>query len=232
MTEVSVDVVIFAFNNRNIIDVCLKSICNQSYKNFKCYIVDDHSADGTPEYVEEKYKDVIVYQKGANTGLGESRNIGLALSNAKYVAFLDSDVEIDDDWLKEGIKMMEEDPNVAICASKLFFASAKDRVNSAGGTLHPFGFGLDIGKGKEDHFFRRKEVLFACGAAMLLRRESKKWVDLMKPSFMDLKMQMLAGGPTCVVTELFSILLPLPTIAPMAPFEICLRLYTFMAPKV
>jgi GT2 family glycosyltransferase len=172
MTEVSVDVVIFAFNNRNIIDVCLKSICNQSYKNFKCYIVDDHSADGTPEYVEEKYKDVIVYQKGANTGLGESRNIGLALSNAKYVAFLDSDVEIDDDWLKEGIKMMEEDPNVAICASKLFFASAKDRVNSAGGTLHPFGFGLDIGKGKEDHFFRRKEVLFACGAAMLLRRES------------------------------------------------------------
>ena len=83
MTEVSVDVVIFAFNNRNIIDVCLKSVFNQSYKNFKCYIVDDHSVDGTPEYVEEKYKDVIVYQKKSNTGLGRKQKHRLSLKQRK-----------------------------------------------------------------------------------------------------------------------------------------------------
>ena len=172
MKDVSIDVVIFTFNNKNIIDVCLKSIFNQSYKKFRCYIVDDHSSDGTPEYVEEKYMDVTVFKKKANTGIGESRNIGLALSNATYVAFLDSDVELNDEWLKESIKTMEEDPNVAIIASKLFFASRRDRVNSAGGTLNPFGIGIDIGKGEKDHFFERREVLFACGAAMLLRRKS------------------------------------------------------------
>jgi GT2 family glycosyltransferase len=170
MTEVRVDVVIFAFNNKDIIDVCLQSVFNQSYKNFGCYIVDDHSADGTPEYVEKKYRDVIVHKKKANAGIADSRNIGLALGKAKYVAFLDSDVELDENWLQEGIEAMERDPQIAICASKLFFASERDRVNSAGGALNQFGIGLDIGKGQEDHFFEGKEIIFACGAAMLLRR--------------------------------------------------------------
>jgi GT2 family glycosyltransferase len=173
-TEAIVDVIVCTYNNKNVVDACLKTIFRQTYKNFRCYVIDDHSVDGPPEYVGQKYNEVIVYEKKSNTGPSGSRNIGLSLSKAKYVAFLDSDVELAENWLEECVEMMEEDLKFAICAPKLYFASARNKLNSAGGTLNRLGMGLDKGKGGEDHFFERKEVLFACSAAMLVRRESIK----------------------------------------------------------
>ncbi len=168
--EPLVSIVICTYNNKDIIAGCLKSIADLTYNNFKCILVDDHSTDGTYEYVKEKYPWVICVKKKENSGIGTSRNIGIRKSKSKYILFLDSDAELNMNFLNECVKLMESDKNIGICGPKLAYILNSRIICSAGLGLLKICIGYDRGEGNNiSKYATQERVLSVCGAAMFVR---------------------------------------------------------------
>ena len=51
----NIDIIIPNYNNANFLDQSIKSVINQSFKNWKIYIVDDSSTDNSKDIIL-KYK--------------------------------------------------------------------------------------------------------------------------------------------------------------------------------
>ena len=90
--------------------VAINSVISQSYKNWKLLIIDDGSNDTSSKiilkYKNEKNIKTIFLSK--NKGVSFSRNLGIRLSNSKYIAFIDSDDYWTKDKLTEQILFMEK----------------------------------------------------------------------------------------------------------------------------
>ena len=77
----------------------------QEYPNVEIVIVDDGS-DNAPLYVGE-YKGVV-YARQPNSGEPIARNTLLSLAKGKWIAFIDCDDEISDDYLSVIIENMRQ----------------------------------------------------------------------------------------------------------------------------
>lgn len=90
-------VLIPAYNVEPYIDVCLESVCSQSFADFEVIVVDDASTDGTAARLSEWAKRderirVITHEE--NQGLHSARKTAVEASKGDYCFFLDSDDEI------------------------------------------------------------------------------------------------------------------------------------------
>lgn len=115
--EGSVYFVVVSWNNEDIILDCLESIRNQSYSNVKTILIDNNSGDTTVKIVKKKFRDVITIQNGKNEGFAIANNqgIGMALEDesCSYVALLNSDARIANDWAETITKFAKNHPNTA-----------------------------------------------------------------------------------------------------------------------
>ena len=87
------------YNNANFLDQSIQSVINQSFKNWKIYIVDDSSTDNSKEIIL-KYKNnkkIKSFFLKKNRGPSYCRNYAISKSKSHLIAFLDSD----DFWSKE-----------------------------------------------------------------------------------------------------------------------------------
>lgn len=88
-----ISVILPCYNSEKYIEKCIESILNQTYQNTEIIIVDDGSTDHTLKILE-KYKkenNKISIIKKKNTGVSDSRNIGIKEAKGKYIMFVDSD---------------------------------------------------------------------------------------------------------------------------------------------
>ena len=89
-----ISVIIPTFKRLDKLKNAIKSIQSQSFKNWETIIIDNHSDDGTKEFVkslkDKRFKFYLIHNDGV---ISKSRNLGIQKSNGKYLAFLDSD-----DW--------------------------------------------------------------------------------------------------------------------------------------
>ena len=89
-------IIVPIYNVEQYIGDCLRSLINQSFKDFEIICVNDGTPDNSMAQVEEfATKDCrikIINQQ--NKGLGGARNTGVANANGEYLVFVDSD-----DWL-------------------------------------------------------------------------------------------------------------------------------------
>jgi teichuronic acid biosynthesis glycosyltransferase TuaG len=99
MHDMSVNIILPNYNSSNYIDLTLKSIIDQDYKNWKLIIVDDSSDVKTKDilcnYLNHKNIQIIFLKK--NKGQGFCRNLALRYSKSDFIAFIDSD----DLWHRE-----------------------------------------------------------------------------------------------------------------------------------
>ena len=97
-----VSVIIPTYNRSYCIKKAIDSVLFQTFKDFELIIIDNYSNDNTEEIINSYKNKKIIYEKFHNYGvIASSRNRGIALSNSKYVAFLDSD----DWWKKDKLKV-------------------------------------------------------------------------------------------------------------------------------
>jgi glycosyltransferase involved in cell wall biosynthesis len=86
-------IIVPVYNTEKYIDKCLKSIKNQSYKDFEVIVVNDGTEDNALKIVEKYVKEdkrFKVFSK-KNTGLSDTRNYGLKYVTGDYIVFVDSD---------------------------------------------------------------------------------------------------------------------------------------------
>ena len=104
-----IDLIIPVYNTPSKdIERCLNSILNQSFKNYKVYIIDDGSNNETKEYLDNyvKYRDNFMVKHIINSGVSNARNVGIEISKSNYIAFVDADDTIDNYFLEEAYNII------------------------------------------------------------------------------------------------------------------------------
>ncbi len=97
-----VSVIIPVYNREKYIEECLKTVLNQSYKNFEIIIVDDGSTDNSYNICENiaQTESRIKLFKEDHKGVSNARNKALDNAQGEYVIFVDSDDVIHPELLK------------------------------------------------------------------------------------------------------------------------------------
>ena len=102
-------IIIPVYNVEKYIDGCLKSVMNQTFKDYEVIVVNDGTKDNSMDIVK-KYDVKVIEQK--NQGLSAARNTGVKHAKGDYLIFLDSDDSWNKDLLKELSKSIKNNPDV------------------------------------------------------------------------------------------------------------------------
>ena len=86
-----ISVIMPAYNAERYIECAIKSILNQTLKDFELIIIDDGSTDGTLKKIQKIQDSRIVIHCQENMGQALARNAGIALARGKYIAMMDAD---------------------------------------------------------------------------------------------------------------------------------------------
>jgi len=111
MPEISV--IIPCHNSYKLMEKGLRSLEEQTYKDFEVIVVDDCSTDTSyPDLLNYMVKSSLrmkILQTASNSGPGPARNVGLENCQGRYVTFLDSDDWVDSDWLMKIKAILDKD---------------------------------------------------------------------------------------------------------------------------
>lgn len=114
----TISIIVPVYNVDKYLDKCIKSILEQTFKDFELILVNDGSKDKSEEiceYYKEKDKRVKVINK-ENGGVSSARNAGLKIAEGKYVGFVDQDDWIDNIMYEKMYEViMDTKSDIVIC---------------------------------------------------------------------------------------------------------------------
>ena len=133
-TEPFVSVVTPVYNTAEFLRPAIESVLAQSYSNFEYIIADNASTDASSEIAHEYERlDRRVRVVDHTEFLGQNGNYNRTMRyispDAKYCKMVQADDWIYPDALREMVKLMERDPEIAIAGS---YQLAGDRVDCRG----------------------------------------------------------------------------------------------------
>ena len=106
-----VSIIVPVYNCEKFINDTIKTVQNQTYKNWELLFVNDCSPDKSKEIIEkyarEETKIKLINLK-ENSGAAIARNTGIKNAKGKYIAFLDADDMWNKQKLEEQIKFMKD----------------------------------------------------------------------------------------------------------------------------
>jgi len=117
MCAYTVSIVVPAYNAGETIGPLLDSLLNLDYTEYEVIIVNDGSTDRTKEIVE-RYPVRLINQP--NRGASAARDAGFRVASGEIVAYVDSDVTVTRDWLRELVPAFS-DPTVAATTGQTIF---------------------------------------------------------------------------------------------------------------
>lgn len=105
-----VSVIMPVYNAHLYVESTIKSVLNQTYRDFELVIVDDGATDGSGEicdaYAKQDARIVMIHQK--NGGICKARNTALQVAKGKYIAFCDHDDLYQPEYLELAVTAAEK----------------------------------------------------------------------------------------------------------------------------
>ena len=120
MKEKLISVIMPTYNCGKFIEKTIKSVINQTYKNWELIIVDDCSKDNTEDVVNKCSKSddrIKYYRLEINQGAAVARTQAMKIAKGNYMAFLDSDDLWKKDKLEKQINFMKENNYSFTCTA-------------------------------------------------------------------------------------------------------------------
>lgn len=101
-------IIIPVYNVKQYLSDCIKSVLNQTIRDYEILLIDDGSTDGSEQICDEyaKKSPIIRAFHKENGGLSSARNKGIELARGAFLLFVDSDDYIAPEtleWLKDRI---------------------------------------------------------------------------------------------------------------------------------
>ena len=167
-----VSVILVNYNGMPHLDVCISSILKQSYKNFEVIFVDNNSSDGSLEYAQNKFPNLIFVVNDKNLGYAGGINSGLSHATGDYIAPLNIDTEVTPNWLGAMVSFLDENPQAGAVTPKVLLFNDRTKINALGLNIHITGLGFCRGLGrKDDHSIIPENVPGVSGCSYLIKRE-------------------------------------------------------------
>jgi GT2 family glycosyltransferase len=165
-------VVIPNWNGRRLLDLCLKSLRNQSFQDFETVVVDNGSTDDSIGFLEREFPEVNMISLEENRGFAAAVNSGIEASDTEFVVLLNNDTEQEERWLGELVGAADAHPDAGHFASKLVDFHDRGVLDGAGDAMRLSGLPYRLGHGERDRgqFDEPGYVFGACAAAALYRK--------------------------------------------------------------
>lgn len=97
-----ISIIVPVYNVEKYVSKCIRSILNQSYKDFELLLIDDGSTDSSGK-ICDNYSNwdrrCTVYHK-KNYGVSSARNLGLQKAKGEWIVFIDSDDFIGEQYIE------------------------------------------------------------------------------------------------------------------------------------
>lgn len=93
-----ISIIIPVYNTAGYLDKCIASVVDQAFSDIEILLIDDCSTDGSSDILDrwaEKDPRIFVFHKKENSGVSDSRNMGLRMAHGDFIGFVDSD-----DWIE------------------------------------------------------------------------------------------------------------------------------------
>lgn len=116
-----VSVIIPIYNKEKYLKQCLDSVANQSEGDFEVIMVDDGSTDSSAEIAKGYLTDkrfYYIYQK--NSGVSAARNNGIGHATGEWIAFIDSDDSIVEDYIKRLWEETNDYVDIVCCGCQYY----------------------------------------------------------------------------------------------------------------
>ena len=133
MNYPKVSIIIPTYNRANLLSRAIKSVLNQTFKDFELIIVDDGSTDNTKQVVEKFQKEDsrIKYIWQENSGApARPKNTGIKNAKGNYIAFLDDDDEWLPEKLEKQLKLFESSSNLGFVGCNILVTNNKNKKSS------------------------------------------------------------------------------------------------------
>ncbi len=176
--SIKVAVVILNWNGKKFLEQFLPALLATTYREMEVIIADNGSTDDSVEFLEKKYPALRLIRFHKNHGFAGGYNLALKQVDAEYYVLLNSDVEVQPGWLTPMVRLLESDPSIAACQSKLLAWHNKkmfEYSGGAGGWLdkygYPFAMGriFDICEEDRGQYDQSQPIFWASGASMMVR---------------------------------------------------------------
>ncbi|WP_454061345.1 glycosyltransferase [Candidatus Nitrospira salsa] len=181
-------IVIPVFNKVELTQQCLIQLANVTDGvSYEIIVVDNHSSDGTREFLETLDGDVQIIRNSENLGFAKGCNQGARASRGRYVVFLNNDTIPQPGWLQALVKEASAHSDVAIVGSKLLYP---DNTVQHAGIVFNRKSGLPghwaNGVKKDSPLVsQRKQFKAVTAACMLVKREVFECVNGFDEAYMN-----------------------------------------------
>lgn len=209
-------VIIVNYNVKYYVEQCLNSLAKAlDGTESEIYVVDNHSRDGSVEYLKERFPYINIIASNHNLGFARANNIAIRQSKGRYVLLLNPDTFVSEDSIRNALDFMDGHPNAGGAGVRMYNSDGTLAMESRRGLPTPMTSfykmcGLCARYPKSHRFGRYymsylgwdnpERIDVVSGAFCLLRREALDKIGLLDEDFfmygedIDLSFRLLKGG--------------------------------------
>ncbi len=174
----SVAIVILNWNGKSFLQQFIPSVLASVYPNKRVIVADNGSSDDSVSFLQQSHPTVEIIYNKHNYGFAGGYNLALQQIQSDYYVLLNSDVEVNPNWIGPVMELMEANRNIAACQPKILAFNDKEKfeyAGASGGWLDHFGYPFMRGRVFEDcetdqgQYNDAQPCFWASGAAMFVR---------------------------------------------------------------
>ena len=144
--EQKVSILLLNWNGISYTKHCVESLLMLDYSNYEIIVLDNGSDNNEAEILDKKFsknKKIRIIKNGRNIGYAAGMNKAFTFAQGKYVLVTNNDMRFEKDYLTQLVRVLKENPKIAICQPKLKNLQDKDMFDysiAAGGHMDLFGY--------------------------------------------------------------------------------------------
>ncbi|MBR1463174.1 MAG: glycosyltransferase family 2 protein [Prevotella sp.] len=131
-------IVIVNYNVKYYVEQCIRSVKRATEGiDAEVYVVDNHSHDGSVEYLRPLFPDVTFIESNHNLGFSRANNIAISQSESKYVLLLNPDTIVGEDAIRHSVDFMDAHPDAGAVGVKMLYGNGIKAKESRRGVPTP-----------------------------------------------------------------------------------------------
>ena len=209
-------VIIVSYNVKFYLEQCLQSVMRALQgMEAEVIVIDNHSRDGSIEYLSERFPSVVFMSNSHNLGFAKANNKAIRQSQGEYVLLLNPDTIVGEEVLQACVDFMDTHPQAGGVGVRMQKIEGSDALESRRGVPTPItSFYKMVGFTKHFPHHRRfakyymghlswdepAQIEIVSGAFCFLRRTALQEIGLLDEDFfmygedIDLSYRLLKAG--------------------------------------
>ena len=179
-----VSVIVINFKGTSQLKKCLKHLERTKYPNYEVIVV-DCLTENIEKWLKKHFPRVKLIHYNRDVGPSASHNVSEEILDpkSKYLAFLDNDAYVTEEWLIELVKVMEENEEIGVAQAKIVTAENPEVMDHAGAAIDALGTWYTLRGKKASAITKTLELFASSSAACIVRRRLFRRVGGFDPDY-------------------------------------------------